>query len=1044
MNFLEPRVRFAVSSSSSSRRRLSAGAVALAWGTLAGAAPAATLSNGTFSLQTGSNGEISSFQIVGDTFATNYVLNASNAPGQDTADHEWLGELMFSYRMGSGAWQTALSQASGDARTITTSASSVTVSYQNSASAAGIKHFKVVETYALVDNYVSWQIALTNTSAQSIEFGDVGLPLTFNEYWNQANDLIYETRVVYHSFTSQNGSYVTIKRPSGVGPFLLMTPDSSTGAGFEYMDNWVMEEHANSAWAAGGGTPTWPNGLDVFYIHSNQIKKTNRGYLPNTSLTLAAGASKTYAFRFFKVADQSEVQRTLYSEGLIDITVVPSLMFASDMTAKIDLHTSKPINSVTPQYPAETTLTPLGMTGDHHDLYALNLAHLGQNNVVISYGSGQTSTLQFYVLEPLEAALKRHATFLVASTVPSAGSLHNVFDDWMMDTKAQRGATGGSGWGDDWGWTKGQFLAEKNAQTPVASEVQAVDDYLDAIWANALDHTSYIVQDWWCPAGTSAANPMNCFYNRPYAYPHAFNTYFSMYKIASLYPTLVSYHNSAETYLLRAYGILHSLYSGGPPPPKAPATIAGTGYMGEQTLPEIMHALTAGGHTGEAAFVKTTIDNLHTAFNGSPYPYGSEYKYDNTGEEAVYMAAKENADQAILSKVNAKTRACRGQEPVWYYYSDPVTLNGENWWQFQYTAALVGYCMDDWLRNYSATPEVDERLSYAAKIANVSAINSGQIDSNPANLGTVSWTYQAMKGNVYRNSFDPPTSALHNGWRQMAGEADLGLFGAIRVLSSDVAVDPIFGLYGYGCDVTASNGCYSVTPRDGVFKRLNLITEELHLELDRDRYLGATVSSAKNYLGFTLQNQTGDAHTTHLTLSGFAAGTYDVTVAGGAAPPLTVTAGQPAVVALSIGAGATAAVVIGNASSTCQGTSGAAPGGGGGLGAGGASSGGGATSSGGGSSGGAGPGAGGAAVGSGGTGPGVGPGQTTGSNGSTPSGCGCHVGASESKRDASWLTWFGLIAASARRRRRESSAGRPRNQKLTGSAGRDRWFGGPR
>jgi hypothetical protein len=51
-----------------------------------------------------------------------------------------------------------------------------------------------------------------------------------------------------------------------------------------------------------------------------------------------------------------------------------------------------------------------------------------------------------------------------------------------------------------------------------------------------------------------------------------------------------------------------------------------------------------------------------------------------------------------------------------------------------------------------------------------------------------------MKGNIYVNSFDPANGKLHAGWREMTGEADLGLFGAIRILSADVANDPIFGL----------------------------------------------------------------------------------------------------------------------------------------------------------------------------------------------------------------------------------------------------------
>ncbi|HVT09665.1 MAG TPA: DUF5695 domain-containing protein, partial [Polyangia bacterium] len=914
-------------------------AASAAFTLICGTANAQVLSNGTFKATVGTNGEISSLQLTGDTFPTNYVLNATNAPGQNTADHAWVGELMFTYRLGSGAWTTALTSQSADVRAIAPGSNSIAVTYQGSANAKGIRDFKVVETYALANDYLSWQITVTNTGSQALEIGDFGLPLPFNEYWFAPNDVIYETRTVYHSFTGQSSSYITVQRPSGVGPFLLMAPDATTGAGFEYMDNWVSREHPGSAWAAGGGTPAWPSGLDVFYIHSNVIKSTNRGYLPNTSLTLAAGASKTYAFKFFKVASHDEVKNRLYTEGLIDVSVVPSLMVATNMPATIDLHTSKAISAVTPQFAAQTTVTPLGTVPTDHKLYKLTFGQLGQNDVVVTYGSGETTTLQFYVLEPIDAAIQRHATFMVASTQWTSGDLKGVFDDWMMDTHAKRGAAGGGGWGDDWGWTHAEFLAEKNAQTPVASEVSALDVYLDAVWARAIDNTSYVVQDWWCPAGTSASNVNNCYYDRAYAYPHAFNTYFSMYKIASLYPDLVSYHLTADAYLMRAYNILHTLYSGHGDP--------GTGYMGEQTLPEIAAALTAGGHTTQAAFVTSVIKQLYQAFSGSKYPYGSEYSFDNTGEEAVYMAARQNGNTSVLAKVNAKTRACRGQEPVWYYYADPVTLNGENWWQFQYTASLAGLGMDDFVRTQSQAPELDERLSYAAKIANIGAINSGQMDTNPANLGTVAWTYQAMKGNVYVNSFDPGNSKLHEGWRQMSGEADLGLFGAIRILSADVTVDPVFGLTGYGCNVVQSDSCLAVTPTDGVFKRLNLITQKLSVALDRDRYTAATASSKNDALGFTLQNQRpGSAHTTHVTITGMAPGAYPLSVGGAAAGTVTATAGAPLVVSIMVGAEATTAVQIGTPCMVAGSGNGGAPGAGG-VGAGGTSGTGGSGASGG-------------------------------------------------------------------------------------------------
>jgi hypothetical protein len=399
-----------------------AGAVVLIGCALAPAAALGqTLSNGAFKVAIGANGEISSLQLTGDAFPTNYVMNATNAPGQDTSDHEWVGELMFTYRLAGGAWTTALTNQSTDARQIMSSPTAVTVTYQGSANSKGIRNFKLVETYALVDDYLSWQIAVTNTGTQALEIGDFGLPLPFNEFWF-GNDVIYETRTVYHSFTGQSSSYITVQRPSGVGPFVLMTPDATTGAGFEYMDSWVSKEHAGSAWAAGGGNPAWPSGLDVFYIHANVIKSTNRGYLPTTSLMLAPGASQTYAFKLFNVASHDEVKDRLYTEGLIDVSVAPSLVLATNMTAAVDLHTSKPINSLTPQYASETTVAPAGTVATDHHLVQLKFTHLGPNNVTVSYGSGETTTLQFYVLEPLDAALQRHATFMVTSTQWSSGS----------------------------------------------------------------------------------------------------------------------------------------------------------------------------------------------------------------------------------------------------------------------------------------------------------------------------------------------------------------------------------------------------------------------------------------------------------------------------------------------------------------------------------------------------------------------------------------------------------------------------------------------
>ncbi|MCL6605569.1 MAG: Ig-like domain-containing protein [Paenibacillus sp.] len=830
-------------------------------------------------IQTGEHGEISSIKIKGDQFPTEYVMNKIVTPEQDTADHQWLGELIFTYRLNGGEWTKAWTNKSDDARTIVKNSNKVTVTYENSQNPEGIRNFKLIETYSLeADGHLQWDIRVVNTGTGSLEIGDLGLPMPFNEQWKYG-DSIYETRVVTHSFVGNNSSYITAGRPSGIGSYLLMIPDADTDAGFEYQDRWRDEEHPGSKWAWDEDHEgQWVEGLNVFYIHSKVIKSTNRGYLPNTSLILGPGESKDYGFKLFGVDNEQEVKNTLYNQGLMDTTVIPGMIIPSNQKAKFDLRTKAEIHSVKLDDGTEIPLLE-EKAGDHH-IYEFSLTKLGPQHVTVEYGSGLKTVLQFYGIDSIDKALEVHSTFMVENTQWNLpGDLRDkVFDDWMMNTKTKRNNFSGYwGWGDDWGLTHGQFLAEKNALTPVESEVSALDDYLEtAIWNNLMNghHDDYLIHDFLMPEPNTTPT------YRGYAYPHVYNTYFSMYKIAANYPDLVVYKHPKETYLLRAYNIFKALYEG------PVAYNWETGLMGELTTPDIIQALEAEGYVDEANDIRAKMIQKYNNFKNTTYPYGSEYSYDNTGEEAVYTLAKmqsvNESEQAkaleMMAKINGKTRASRGQMPIWYYYADPVTITGENWWNFQYTTSLAGYAMDDWIRYHAqGNREEEQRLSYAAKIANFGAINSGQISDDPENYGAAAWTYQAEKGNWGTigtgGGKDVP---LMNGWKGMTGEADLGLFGALQTLSADIAVDPIFGVTGYGAEVSVVDDVYyDITPKDGLYKRINLITEKLYIELDKDQFTRAKLSSGKDYAKFSLRNLTpGTTHETTLDFDGLKKGTY--------------------------------------------------------------------------------------------------------------------------------------------------------------------------
>lgn len=875
------------------------------------------MKNNYFDVEVGKYGQISSLKIVGDEYPTNYVMNAENSPEQNTSGHEWMGELMFQTKVGNSSdWVASMTNSSNSTRKVNLDGNKVVITYENATETKGIKNFKLVETYSLVNDKLRWEIKIVNTNSDKLTVGDLGVPLAFNEKWPD-NEEIYETRTLFHSFVGKDSSYVYAGRPSGIGRFLLLTPDTSTGAGFEYQDHWRTDERSKEEAAWCQDQSGWANGLNVFYIHSNVIKSTNRGYLPNTSLVLAPGEEKIYAFNFSALKDQSDMKKTLYNEGLIDAAAVPGMTFSVNMPAKMYLHTKIPKENISfeIQGPSELGLfknkpktisnnLPSKMTkdntyvkydstkiinGEQYLIYNIKFADLGQNNVIVKYHDDndtkkqKETVLQFYMMDSVENALELHSNFMVDKTQWNApGEVYDkVFDDWMMDTKAKRASFDGYwGWGDDWGLTHGEFLAEKNVYKPVAKQIKALDEYLDtAIWNGLMrEHQEdYKIHDF------LMAEPNTTPTYRGYAYPHIYNTYFSMYKIASKYPELVGYKEKASTYLLRAYNIMKALYGDGV------SYNWDTGLMGELTTPDIIEALNKEGYYSEAKNISDIMAKKYDNFKNTKYPYGSEYSYDNTGEEAVYTLAKINnsADTAnsnsIMKKIDQKTRTCRGVQPVWYHYADPTTICGENWWNFQYSASLAGYCMDDWLRledngETAAQRASAERVNYAAKLANLTAVNSGQIDADKDNIGAVSWTYQSEMGNLGGQGVGDGN--LHNGWRQMSGEADLGLFGTLQILSSDVATDPVFGLFGYGCNVSDKGSSYEVTPLDGLYTRLNFINEKLYIELDRDEYTKAVVNKSNSGITLNIKNLTKTKHESNIEVTGLNQGAYEVLVNG--------------------------------------------------------------------------------------------------------------------------------------------------------------------
>ncbi|HJA34313.1 MAG TPA: FIVAR domain-containing protein [Candidatus Mediterraneibacter merdigallinarum] len=956
------------------------------------------ISNSSLTAEIGDLGQISSLTINNNQLNNqgknvNFVLPNDSANQNNTA-HQWMGEMIFSYRTSEDGTfpegregfvevDTNRTLAAGGSTTYSDASENlesnpyiekkveddkVEITFKgqdlDSTDERTMKGFDVQSVFDMgtEDGSMLWSITLENTSDEYIEFGDVGLPMPWNNKYGSVRDAVtdtYNNRMTVHTYAGADSGYAYAIRCSGEGNYMMFTPVPETGARIEYIDQWIgsVDGGMNGVQGTRNGplyanwtsdTGGWFPGLQVYYIHSKDIQKTGRGYYTDaTSLVLEPGEEKTYQFKFSavragdntpqdsaddhnnasdSVEERENNQRSiLYDSGMIDAVAVPGFQTAINMPTKLDLHYDEnritdvnvEIQCVHENDPwdeahipeqgnglvnnskviehSDTDKATLAeakqVDGEWHHIYNLNFGCIGNNSVRVEYkldGEEKFTQFEFNVLEKLDETIDAHSDFMVENTQDNDpnSETYGIYSDWYISSGKDTNQR--NHWADDWSHDNIDFMTMKNYLDPESEEVESIERYLiDFMWDRYMKNSqeSFVIADWLRDSSIYGGGAYP--YSRDYAEMMVCTGFFNMYRIEKAYPDLIDYRQPAEWYLDKAYNIYMKTIGAG-----------NIGFYGEQQVPQMIEALKVEGMTEESADLQQKFAKTKgTAMATAAYPYGSEFEYDNTGEEGAYAAAKAlreyypddaNVDKALsnMERAEWKTRAMRGLQPTWYHYADPVFRGGESWWNFQYTASLAGSIMDDWLRYEDNGWDVDssawaQRMNYAAKISNFNSVNMGQISDK--SIGATSWRYTSSKGGLgAQDVYDYGTRIMNNGWNDFSGESEEGLYGSLLRISADVATDPVFGLTGYGAEVSKDGSRYTVIPLDGIGKRINIIDNKIYVELEQDSCTTAVIDENGAYIDLTVNNTTGTGHLSKITLSGAGIedGYYSVKVNG--------------------------------------------------------------------------------------------------------------------------------------------------------------------
>lgn len=397
---------------------------------------------------------------------------------------------------------------------------------------------------------------------------------------------------------------------------------------------------------------------------------------------------------------------------------------------------------------------------------------------------------------------------------------------------------------------------------------------------------------------------------RSYDYPHVIMLYFHMYEIAKKYPAMSKYLNAAG-YLERAYQTARAFFTY---PYEIYPTYYETykwGLYNELVVLNLADALDREGFPERAAWLRAEWEKKVKYFvYDDPYPFRSEYAFDRTAFESSYALAKYGATHDLPPDTN-----------LWYdvklkkWYSHPdvkradsrafierqlaAGLGVRGWLEtsyyqlgadpgLSYMAAMGGWGILDYALNFSERPNDWLQLGYASYLSSWCLVNAGPPENNygfwfpgKANDGAAGWQFTSAKaGNAWMGSSYPGGVVEPRGPWHYDGEIDLGFGGALRMAATVLTRDPIFGWLAYGGTLEAKKNTLAIVPRDGLRQRFDAILgdpkrpgapiQRLKMELDRDGFAAEqkiVTDPLLNKIVFTLENRTGDEHTTGLWLS---------------------------------------------------------------------------------------------------------------------------------------------------------------------------------
>ena len=834
--------------------------------------------------------------------------------------------LNISYRTGSGEWTDLTTRgpkwsASPDTGTVT---------YASESTGSPLR---VVETYKTDGHVLDWTIDVESSGKAPVQIGDLGIAIPAVGPSGENPIQIFERGFLRHQFISGHGSFFYFVRASGAPPFLLVTvrPGTKleyTGAGGGRGGAQVYVHSSRSGGAETRGTwrqahtaldlaPAGRPGSKASYGFRMQWADS---YEELREMIYEAGLFDIRAVPGMTIPENLTARFSLHTKAKIE-SVQAEFPNQTDIKLLGEPKTGHHVYEVAFQKLGENMLTI------KHD------------------GGRQTHLEFFVTEPMETLIRKRAAFIVDKQQIKDPAKWWNgVYGPYDMKAKVTRTIDDPDIFldrmvyvltCDDPGLCKAPFVASKNVTFPDQKEIESLEYHLkNFVWGGLqrrdderpYPYGVYGTPNWYVnrdPArrrayaeklasGATALRDLAKEHVwRSYDYPHVVMLYFHMYQIAKLYPEMSKYLDAAG-YLNRAWETARAFYTY---PYEIYPEYYDTykwGLYNELIVLELIDALEQEGFPAQAAWLRNEWEKKVKYFVFDDlYPFRSEYAFDRTAFESTYAFAKYGAthdmqadrnlwfdlklkkwyshpfvrredSRAFMDRQLASGLVVRGWlNPAFY------TLGADG--GVSYMAAMGGWGVFDYALNFAPEPFDWLQLGYASYLNSWCLMNTGRPETNygfwypgPENDGASGWQFMSSKvGSAWMGSSYPGGVMVPRGPWWYDGEIDLGYGGALRMASTVVTRDPVFGWFAYGGAMTEEGNTLSINPRDGLRRRFHAVIPDMYLpfpedirrfklELERDGFVPdgmIVLDKALGKIAFTVESRTANPHRTGVRMS---------------------------------------------------------------------------------------------------------------------------------------------------------------------------------